>query len=218
MLAGYSCTTCFGASGPIDAGLEKSINDNDVVACAVLSGNRNFEARIHPSVRAAFLASPPLVVAFALAGRVDIDLANEPLGNDPSGKPVFLKDLWPTQDELAAALNAAVKPAYYRKIYGMDFEAAHPQWKAIPKSSGETVRVERRVHLYQGAAVSRRALYRVGPARISRCARARDPRQFDHDRPHQPDQQHQGELDRRHCICKASGSSRWTSTITAPGA
>jgi len=138
MLAGYSCTTCFGASGPIDAGLEKSINDNDVVACAVLSGNRNFEARIHPSVRAAFLASPPLVVAFALAGRVDIDLANEPLGNDPSGKPVFLKDLWPTQDELAAALNAAVKPAYYRKIYGMDFEAAHPQWKAIPKSSGET--------------------------------------------------------------------------------
>jgi len=138
MLAGYSCTTCFGASGPIDAGLEKSINDNDVVACAVLSGNRNFEARIHPSVRAAFLASPPLVVAFALAGRVDIDLANEPLGTDPSGKPVFLKDLWPTQDELAAALKAAVKPAYYRKIYGMDFEAAHPQWKAIPQSSGET--------------------------------------------------------------------------------
>ena len=96
MLAGYSCTTCFGASGPIDDTLEKSINDNDVVACAVLSGNRNFEARIHASVRAAFLASPPLVVAFALAGRVDIDMAKEPLGNDKSGKPVFLKDLWPT--------------------------------------------------------------------------------------------------------------------------
>jgi aconitate hydratase len=138
MLAGYSCTTCFGASGPIDAGLEKSINDNDIVACAVLSGNRNFEARIHPSVRAAFLASPPLVVAFALAGRVDIDLAKEPLGADPSGKPVYLKDLWPTPEELAAALSAAVKPAYYRKIYGMDFEAAHPAWKAIPRSTGET--------------------------------------------------------------------------------
>ncbi len=138
MLAGYSCTTCFGASGPIDAALETSINDADVVACAVLSGNRNFEARIHPSVRAAFLASPPLVVAFALAGRVDIDLANEPLGTDPSGQPVFLKDLWPTQDELTAALNAAVKPAYYSKIYGMDFEAAHPQWKAISSSTGET--------------------------------------------------------------------------------
>ena len=138
MLAGYSCTTCFGASGPIDDVLEKSINDNDVVACAVLSGNRNFEARIHPSVRAAFLASPPLVVAFALAGRVDIDLANEPLGSDPSGQPVYLKDLWPTQEELTAALNAAVKPAYYSKIYGMDFEAAHPAWKAIPMSTGET--------------------------------------------------------------------------------
>ncbi|MEO8440940.1 MAG: aconitate hydratase AcnA [Betaproteobacteria bacterium] len=138
MLAGYSCTTCFGASGPIDDVLEKSINDNDVVACAVLSGNRNFEARIHPSVRAAFLASPPLVVAFALAGRVDIDLATEPLGSDPSGKPVYLKDLWPTLEELTAALNAAVKPAYYSKIYGMDFEAAHPAWKAIPMSTGET--------------------------------------------------------------------------------
>ena len=138
MLAGYSCTTCFGASGPIDDVLEKSINDNDVVACAVLSGNRNFEARIHPSVRAAFLASPPLVVAFALTGRVDIDLANEPLGSDPSGQPVYLKDLWPTQEELTAALNAAVKPAYYSKIYGMDFEAAHPAWKAIPMSTGET--------------------------------------------------------------------------------
>ena len=138
MLAGYSCTTCFGASGPIDAELEKSINDNDVVACAVLSGNRNFEARIHPSVRAAFLASPPLVVAFALAGRVDIDLAHEPLGYDPSGQPVYLKDLWPTQDELAGAMSKAANPDYYRTVYGMDFEAAHPLWKAIPQSTGES--------------------------------------------------------------------------------
>jgi aconitate hydratase len=138
MLAGYSCTTCFGASGPIDAQLEQAISDDDVVACAVLSGNRNFEARIHPAVRAAFLASPPLVVAFALAGRVDIDFASEPLGNDPTGAPVYLKDLWPTQDELTAALGAAVKPAYYRKVYGMDFEAAHPAWQAIPMSTGET--------------------------------------------------------------------------------
>ncbi|MDB5812123.1 MAG: aconitate hydratase 1 [Betaproteobacteria bacterium] len=138
MLAGYSCTTCFGASGPIDAALEKSINDNDVVACAVLSGNRNFEARIHAAVRAAFLASPPLVVAFALAGRVNIDLATEPLGHDPAGTPIYLKDLWPTQEELSAALDAAVSPAHYQKIYGMDFEAAHPQWKAIARGTGET--------------------------------------------------------------------------------
>ena len=138
MLAGYSCTTCFGASGPLDAGLEQAINDHDVVACAVLSGNRNFEARIHPAVRAAFLASPPLVVAFALAGRVDIDLALEPLGHDQSGQPVYLKDLWPTQDELAGAMRKAANPDYYRKVYGMDFEAANPLWKAIPQSSGES--------------------------------------------------------------------------------
>lgn len=138
MLAGYSCTTCFGASGPIDDALEKSINDNDVVACAVLSGNRNFEARIHASVRAAFLASPPLVVAFALAGRVDIDMAKEPLGNDKSGKPVFLKDLWPTPEELANALSNAVKPDYYRAVYGMDFDVANPLWKTVPQSTGES--------------------------------------------------------------------------------
>ena len=138
MLAGYSCTTCFGASGPLDAALEKSINDNDVVACAVLSGNRNFEARIHPAVRAAFLASPPLVVAFALAGRVDIDFGVEPLGHDPSGAPVYLQDLWPTQAELTAALNTAANPGYYKAVYGMDFEAVNPLWKAIPQSSGES--------------------------------------------------------------------------------
>ena len=118
--------------------LEKSINDNDVVACAVLSGNRNFEARIHASVRAAFLASPPLVVAFALAGRVDIDMAKEPLGNDKSGKPVFLKDLWPTPEELANALSNAVKPDYYRAVYGMDFDVANPLWKTVPQSTGES--------------------------------------------------------------------------------
>ncbi len=136
MLVGYSCTTCFGASGPIDAGLEKSINDNDVVACAVLSGNRNFEARIHPSVRAAFLASPPLVVAFALAGRVDIDLAREPLGVDPSGKPVFLKDIWPTQEELADVLSTAATPEQYRAVYGMDHALANPLWEGVPQTTG----------------------------------------------------------------------------------
>ncbi len=138
MLAGYSCTTCFGASGPIDPGLEQAIGDNDAVACAVLSGNRNFEARIHPAVRAAFLASPPLVVAFALAGRVDIDLVNEPLATDAEGKPVYLKELWPTREELAAALDGAVKPDYYRKIYGGSYAAAHPLWQDIAGGTGET--------------------------------------------------------------------------------
>jgi aconitate hydratase len=136
-VVGYSCTTCVGASGPIDAQVEKSINDNDVVACAVLSGNRNFEARIHPSVRAAFLASPPLVVAFALAGRIDIDLAGEPLGENAAGDPVYLKDIWPQQEELAELVRSAVKPEHYRAVYEMDFASANPLWGAIPNAGGK---------------------------------------------------------------------------------
>ena len=137
MLAGYSCTTCFGGSGPIDAALEKSINDNDAVACAVLSGNRNFEARIHPAVRAAFLMSPPLVVAFAIAGRVDIDMAKEPLGAGADGRPVYLKDIWPTQDELGAVLRTAASADQYRKVYGMDHAVANPYWEGVARITGE---------------------------------------------------------------------------------
>jgi len=135
ILAGYSCTTCMGASGPIDADLEKAINDNDVVACAVLSGNRNFEARIHPSVRGAFLASPPLVVAFALAGRVDIDLGREPLGSSADGKPVYLEDIWPAPAELTALLGS-VTAEQFRSVYGMEHAAANPHWSAIPQPTG----------------------------------------------------------------------------------
>jgi aconitate hydratase len=137
MLAGYSCTTCFGASGPIDANLEKSIVDRDVVACAVLSGNRNFEARIHPAVRAAFLMSPPLVVAFALAGRADIDMAKEPLGTGTDGKPVYLKDIWPTQEELANVLRTAASPEQYRAVYGMDHAIANPFWEGVARITGD---------------------------------------------------------------------------------
>jgi len=136
VLVGYSCTTCFGASGPLPDDLEKAINDNDVVACAVLSGNRNFEARIHPSVRAAFLASPPLVVAFALAGRVDMDFSREPLGSGRDGKPVYLRDIWPSNDELAGVLSAAANPDYYRGVYGMDHAVANPLWVSIPQTTG----------------------------------------------------------------------------------
>jgi aconitate hydratase len=137
MLAGYSCTTCFGGSGPIDAGLEKSINDGDAIACAVLSGNRNFEARIHPAVRAAFLMSPPLVVAFAIAGRVDIDMAKDPLGLGKDGKPVFLKDIWPGQDELEAVLRTAASADQYRSVYGMDHAVANPFWEGVARITGE---------------------------------------------------------------------------------
>ncbi|RPI47670.1 MAG: aconitate hydratase AcnA [Betaproteobacteria bacterium] len=136
-VAGYSCATCVGASGPIDGALEQAINDNDVVACAVLSGNRNFEARIHPSVRAAFLASPPLVVAFALAGRVDIDFATEPVGIDAAGKEVMLRDIWPSPEELEEVSAAARSPQHYRSVYSTDFANANPLWRAIPQAHGE---------------------------------------------------------------------------------
>src|SRR3954452_17795402 len=100
-LAGYGCTTCIGNSGPLDEAVAKAVEENDLVVAAVLSGHRNFEGRIHPLARASYLASPPLVVAFALAGRVDIDLTLEPLGTGSDGRPVMLSDVWPTAEEIA---------------------------------------------------------------------------------------------------------------------
>ena len=107
-LAGYGCTTCIGNSGPLEAPIAEAIEHDELVAAAVLSGNRNFEGRIHPLARASYLASPPLVVAFALAGRVDIDLTTEPLGTGSDGKPVYLSEIWPTADEVHATLEQAV--------------------------------------------------------------------------------------------------------------
>jgi len=133
---GYGCTTCIGNSGPLDPQLEAAIQDHDVVVASVLSGNRNFEARIHQSIRANFLMSPPLVVAFALAGRVDIDLENDPLGTDSAGKPVFLRELWPTSAEIGELLTSATDPDTYRKIYE-DTAALSPMWAEIPASTGK---------------------------------------------------------------------------------
>jgi aconitate hydratase len=136
-VAGYSCTTCFGGTGPIDAQLEKAIIDGDAVTVAVVSGNRNFEARIHPAVRAAFLMSPPLIVAFAIAGRIDIDLASEPLGTGADGKPVFLKDIWPANEEIAGLMATAMNPENYRAAYGMTADQMNPLWHTIAQSTGE---------------------------------------------------------------------------------
>ena len=136
-LAGYSCGTCVGNSGPIAPEVERAISEQDAVVCAVLSGNRNFEARIHPAVRASYLASPPLVVVFALAGRFDIDFATEALGEDHQGKPVYFKDVWPTQEELSAALQRAMDPAQYRAAYTTGLGAGNPLWNAIPQAKGE---------------------------------------------------------------------------------
>ena len=133
---GYGCTTCIGNSGPLEPHLEKTVVDNDLVVASVLSGNRNFEARVHQSVKANFLMSPPLVVAFALAGTVDIDLPTEPLGKDQSGDDVFLRDIWPSPEEIGAVLGAATDPETYRRLYS-DFEAQNPLWQAVPSSTGK---------------------------------------------------------------------------------
>lgn len=132
---GYGCTTCIGNSGPLHPAIEAAIKEGDLVCASVLSGNRNFEARIHGAIKANFLMSPPLVVAYALAGRVDIDLTTEPLGSDTAGNPVFLKDLWPTQAEVTELLGAALKPKVYAKLYG-DFDSANPKWREIPGKTG----------------------------------------------------------------------------------
>jgi aconitate hydratase len=133
---GYGCTTCIGNSGPLAAPVEEAIVKNDLVAASVLSGNRNFEARVHQNIKANFLMSPPLVVAFALAGRVDIDLTSEPLGRDAAGQPVYLRDLWPTLKEVRDQLSAALKPEVFRALYA-DFAAQNPKWNEIPSSAGD---------------------------------------------------------------------------------
>jgi aconitate hydratase len=132
---GYGCTTCIGNSGPLDPNLEEAIVKHDLVTASVLSGNRNFEARVHQNVKANFLMSPPLVVAFAIAGRVDLDLSCEPLGQDREGKPVYLADVWPTLAEVRDTLEAALKPEVFRRLY-RDFAAQNPKWNEIPASTG----------------------------------------------------------------------------------
>ena len=132
---GYGCTTCIGNAGPLHPTIQGAIDEGDLVCASVLSGNRNFEARIHGSIKANFLMSPPLVVAYALAGRVDLDLSKDPLGTDQNGDPVFLADLWPSQEEVRELLGSALKPEVYAKLYG-DFDAANPKWGEIPGKTG----------------------------------------------------------------------------------
>jgi aconitate hydratase len=134
-LVGYGCTTCIGNSGPLAAPVEQAIDRGNIVAASVLSGNRNFEARVHSAIKANFLMSPPLVVAFALAGRVDIDFQQEPVGIDREGQPVYLKDLWPTQQEIQDAINRGLRPEMFKAKYASLDE--NPEWNAINAPQGE---------------------------------------------------------------------------------
>ncbi|HTM86834.1 MAG TPA: aconitate hydratase [Terriglobales bacterium] len=136
-LVGYGCTTCIGNSGPLPAEVSEAIDENNLVVASVLSGNRNFEGRINSEVRANYLMSPPLVVAFALAGRIDIDLQNEPLGRDRQGKPVFLSEIWPTQREVDEAIRGAVEASMFRKSYGEVF-AGDERWRSLNIPKGQT--------------------------------------------------------------------------------
>ncbi len=135
-LVGYGCTTCIGNSGPLHPNIEKTIHEYDLVAASVLSGNRNFEARVHQHIKANFLMSPPLVVAFALAGRIHIDLSRDSLGRDRDGKEVFLRDLWPTLSEIRDTMQSALAPETFRKLY-RDFANQNPKWDEIPASTGD---------------------------------------------------------------------------------
>jgi aconitate hydratase len=132
----YGCTTCIGNAGPLAESIDQAIVDNDLICAAVLSGNRNFEARIHPNLRANFLASPPLVVAYAIAGTVLKDLETEPLGTGSDGKPVFLRDVWPSSDEINAQLGHVRNPEASRRLYG-DFTKDNPLWADVPTATGQ---------------------------------------------------------------------------------
>jgi aconitate hydratase len=134
-LVGYGCTTCIGNSGPLLPEVAKAVTEHQLVAAAVLSGNRNFEGRVHPQVRANYLASPPLVVAYALAGTVDIDFESEPLGKDRTGSPVYLRDIWPSQVEVGQAMDRAVRPEMFRESYANVWDG-NPTWNAIPVAGG----------------------------------------------------------------------------------
>lgn len=133
-IVGYGCTTCIGNSGPLNPALEQAVVEHDLVSCSVLSGNRNFEARIHSHVKANFLMSPPLVIAFALAGRVDIDMTSEPIGNAADGSPVYLRDIWPSSEEIAAAQAKAATPQDYAACYAN----VVPEWGKVSAPSGAT--------------------------------------------------------------------------------
>ncbi len=135
-VVGYGCTTCIGNSGPLAEPIAEAIREKGLVVSSVLSGNRNFEARIHPLVRANYLASPMLVVAFALAGRIDVDLSSEPVGTGSDGEPVYLRDIWPSQEEIRDTIRAALRPAMYEERYAEVFEGDE-LWKALPLPEGD---------------------------------------------------------------------------------
>ncbi len=136
-IVGYGCTTCIGNSGPLPEEISKAIDEKNLVVASVLSGNRNFEGRINPEVRANYLMSPPLVVAFALAGRIDLDLRKDPIANDKQGKPVYLADIWPSRSEVDDAIKKSISSDMFRRSYGEVYHGDE-RWRSLPVPKGET--------------------------------------------------------------------------------
>ena len=169
-LVGYGCTTCIGNSGPLPDEISDVVNAEDLAVVSVLSGNRNFEGRINPDVKMNYLASPPLCVAYALAGTMDIDLLDEPLGQDEDGADVYLKDIWPSADEVAQTVEEAVQSDMFTSSYGEVFEGDE-RWNALDGAGGRPLRVVGRLDLRAQAAVLRGPAARARGA--SRTSRAR---------------------------------------------
>jgi aconitate hydratase len=167
---GYGCTTCIGNSGPLPEAISTAIAEGGLVACAVLSGNRNFEARVHPEVRANYLASPPLVIAYALAGSLDVDLTTEPLGHAPDGEPVYLSDVWPSNAEIQDVVEGAIGREMFVRTYG-DVYAGDPAWRELPVPEGalfhwdEASTYVRRPTYFDGMALERGTIDDVVGAR-----------------------------------------------------
>ena len=194
---GYGCTTCIGNSGPLDPGIEEVVKSEDIIAASVLSGNRNFEARVHQSIKANFLMSPPLVVAFAIAGTVDIDMENEPLGFGSDGHPVYLRDIWPTSAEIEAAMTASLKPEVFQRLY-TGFADQNPKWNEIKSSTGDVYEWDRESTYIQeppffDGFTPEPARHRGNPRR----APARHLRRLRHHRPHLARRRHQEGQPRR---------------------
>ncbi len=214
-LVGYGCTTCIGNSGPLDDAISKTIADNDIAAAAVLSGNRNFEGRIHPDVKLNYLASPPLVVAYALAGSLDVDITTEPLGIGSDGEPVYLRDIWPTEQEIADVVGQAIQSQMFSDSYG-DVFAGDERWQGLQIPEGSIFEWD------DASTYVRKPPYFEGIAREPapghrhrRRAGAGGARRLGDDRPHLAGRQHQEGFAGRRVPAGARGRSRATSTPTA---
>ncbi len=217
-LVGFGCTTCIGNSGPLPEEISKSINDNGIVAAAVLSGNRNFEGRVSPDVQANYLASPPLVVAYALAGTVTKDLATEPIGIGKDGKPVYLKDIWPTTKEINAFMKKFVTATIFKKKYADVFKG-DTNWRKIKTVESETYRWNMSSTYVQNPPYFEGM--KKEPEPIADVVDARDPgdvRRQDHHRPHLAGRLDQADVAGRQVSSASIRCARPTSTSTARGA